>query len=475
MRTILFVAALAAVTGGCKDKGKAKGGGAPAGDKPAAACAGGDKKGPLTWYEDDYPAALACAKSTGRPLVVDMWAPWCHTCLSMSATVLVDPSLAPLADRFVWVALDTDRDVNAAVVARFALQNWPTYFVLAPRTESIAGRWLGAASVAQFRQFLKDGETAAAALDGGATLDPLVALVRAGDVAATGKDFAAAVASYGEALAKAPADWPRRADVLVAQLAALAKAKDTAACLAAGQAGAEQTGASANATDFLVWANVCADADDADPAAAKAMREQTVAVLGKLKADAAAPLSADDRSDLMLNLREALDKLGRADEAKAIAAEQAAFLDDAAAKATDPRVAMTFNWHRAEVYVYLGKPADIVAALEASATALPDEYDPPYRLAWVYVKAGKLPEAKRWIDQAMTKAYGPRKVRVANLAVEIAKGLGDPAGERAARDALIATLAALPTEVAQPEALERAKAERAAMDAVDGGASADGR
>lgn len=473
MRTLPLVAAIALALVGCKDKDatKATGAAPPAGGTAAAAaCAGGVKKGPLTWYEDDYAAALACARASKRPLVVDMWAPWCHTCLSMSATVLVDPSLAPLADRFVWVALDTDREKNAAVVGRFALSNWPTYFVLAPATEAIAGRWLGAAAVAQFRQFLKDGETAALALDGGAALDPLLALVQAGDVAATGKDFATAATRFGEALAKAPADWPRRADVLVAQISALNRAGDVAGCLALAQRAATQTGTSANATDFLVWANSCADKDGADPAAARAVRELTVTVLGKLKADAAAPLSADDRSDLMLNLREAHDKLGQPDQAKAVAVEQAALLDDAAAKATEPMVAMTFNWHRAEVYVYLGKPDAIVPALERSVADLPKEYDPPYRLAWVHLKAGRLPEAQRWIADAMTKAYGPRKVRVASLAVEIAKGLGDPAGERAAREALVATLAALPAEVAQPEALAKAQADLAAL--TTGGADA---
>ena len=48
-----------------------------------------------------------------------------------------------------------------------------------------------------------------------------------------------------------------------------------------------------------------------------------VAVLGALDAKADAPLSIDDRSDLMLNLRGALVALGKADEAKAVAERQA--------------------------------------------------------------------------------------------------------------------------------------------------------
>src|SRR5689334_21029263 len=48
-----------------------------------AACAKAVTKGPLAWIEDDYPAALACARAKKVPLVLDLWAPWCHTCLSM--------------------------------------------------------------------------------------------------------------------------------------------------------------------------------------------------------------------------------------------------------------------------------------------------------------------------------------------------------------------------------------------------------
>ena len=432
----------------------------------AAACKGPDVKGPIAWFEDDYGAALACAKASKRPLVIDMWAPWCHTCLSMSATVLVDPSLAPIADRFVFLALDTDRPINAAVVGKFALQNWPTYFVLDAADETIQGRWLGAASVTGFRQFLKDGEAAVLAKSGGAALDPLLAKIRDGDVAATRKDWPAAIAAYGDALATAPADWPRRADVLVAQISALRKHGDIAGCLALGTSAAASTGSSANATDFLLWAMDCADDKTADPAAAKALREAALAVLTRLDGDAAAPLSIDDRSDLMLNLRMVLETLGRGPEARAVAERQATMLDTAAKAAKTQAEAMTFNWHRAEVYVYLERGEQIVGALEQSTQDLPTEYDPPYRLAWVYMKMGKPADAARWARDAATKAYGPRKVRVQSLLVEAAKAQGDVAAEREARTAMIALLEGLPAEQAQPEVLAKARAELAAMSAA---------
>src|SRR5437763_15388983 len=63
-------------------------------------CAGGRAEGPITWIVDDYPKALACARQRKMPLVLDLWAPWCHTCLSMQSTVFQDASFGTDAARF---------------------------------------------------------------------------------------------------------------------------------------------------------------------------------------------------------------------------------------------------------------------------------------------------------------------------------------------------------------------------------------
>ncbi len=468
----LAACALAALlTGGCKRKEPAAGGGSGAASagsataSAAAACAGARPHGPLAWFEDDYPAALACAQATQRPLVIDMWAPWCHTCLSMKTTVLEDPSLGPLAERFVFVALDTDREVNARAVARFPPQSWPTFFVVSPADETVHERWLGAASIGQFRTLLEHGEAAYLASRDGGTLDPLMAQLRAGNQAATRKDWPAATAAWRELLASAPTTWPRRPDVLVSLISAQWKAGDVPACIDIALAHGDETGSTASATDFLVWALTCAGDEDANPARARAVREQAVARLTALVDDAGAPLSVDDRSDAMMNLRMALDALGDKDGARALAERQLAYLADAAARAPDAWARSTFNWPRAEVHVWLGRGLELVPALEQSAADLPREYDPPHRLAWVLLKSGEPARAAPWAAQAVERAYGARKVRVVGLQLEVAQALGDRAAERAARATLVATLEGLPPEQAQPETLARARAELAAMDA----------
>jgi thioredoxin-like negative regulator of GroEL len=427
------------------------------------ACAAAEASGPLRWFHDDYPAALACARAKKVPLVVDLWAPWCHTCLSMKATVFQDPAMAEMSGRFVFVALDTDREVNAKVVGKLAPGAWPTFYVVAS-DETVQSRFVGAASVAQFVDFLSHGARGATATTAAGSADDLL---RQGERAAAIKDHAAALAAYKAALAAAPKDWSRRPDALVSLASAYRRANDQEGCFALGEAALQETGSSASATDFLVVTLECAGSfAEAQGPRVKAFKEKAMARLRALLEEPTAQLSVDDRSDAMANLRALQEELGDKDAARATAEKQRALLDDAAAKAPTPFAAMTYNWPRAEVYVYLGKGLELVADLQKSAAALPAEYDPPYRLAWVLFKSGKLDEAVEWNAKAEKLIYGPRKARVLSLRADLAAARKDAAGERAARADLVAMYEALPAEQAAPEALAKAKEALAALDAA---------
>lgn len=429
----------------------------------AKACAHEEASGPMRWFHDDYDAALACARARKQPLVVDLWAPWCHTCLSMKATVFQDAEVGEASRRFVLVALDTDREVNAKAVAKMPPGAWPTFYVIASADESVQARFVGAASKAQFLDFLDHGARGASASTTAGSADDLL---RQADRAVVIKDYPAAVTSYKAALAAAPATWPRRHDALVSLAAAYRRAGDQAGCLALGEASLNDTGAAASATDFLVLTLECAGTfAEAEAARVKTFRAAAAARLTALLADPAAQLSVDDRSDAMMNLRTLQELLGDKAAARATATAQLALLDEAAAKAATPFAAMTYNWPRAEVYVYLERGLDLVPALQKSAADLPAEYDPPYRLAWVLYKSGKLDEALPHVTTATSLAYGPRKTRVLALAADLAVARKDPAAERAARAAIVSTLEALPAEQANPEALAKAREALAALDA----------
>jgi len=438
---------------------------APEGAVPAATTATGQPA--IHWLHDDYAGALAAARSAGKPVVVDMWAPWCHTCLSMKHFVLADPTLAELADRFVWVALDTDKEVNAAVQTKLPVNAWPTFFVVSPVDESIQARHLGAASLEQFREFLLQGEGGHLDLAGATgSIDPKLAAMREGDRHTIYGRYDEADRAYAKALELGGPSWRRRPEVLVARISALEQAGKYEPCvdLALAHLADVTAGKTASAADFAYTGHVCAE--HVAPARANEIRERAVAADGPIRAVLDAEdnrLSLDDRSDAMRILREIEEARGKPDLARKWAEAQRKLLDEAAAKAPDAFARMTYNWPRSEVYVYLGAAAELIPELSKSVADLPDQYDPPYRLSWVYLNTGNHDEALKMAEAALDKVYGPRKARVHKLIADIHKARGDTKAERAARAEVVSTYESLGEGHTSPAALERAKKELAAV------------
>jgi tetratricopeptide (TPR) repeat protein len=383
----------------------------------------------------------------------------------MKTTVLADASFAVENSKFIFAALNGDREDNAPALAKFPVAAWPTYYVVS-RDEIVLARFVGAASVLQFRAFL---DTAAQAATGDLPAGHQAFLLAA-ERALAAKDFKTAEVQLEMAIADAPHDWPRLPDALVSLIGIKRKQRDIPGCLEVAERHLNQLGNTASASDFLASATTCAEerlAGTHDPAiiaSVKNLREQAVARWRRLLGDSTAVLSVDDRSDLLVNLRETLLALNQTAQAKMAAEQQRVLLDEAAAKAPTAMAAMTYNAHRAEVYVYLGRPMDLVPALQKSAQELPNEYDPAGRLGWLLLKAGKLPEAAFWTDKALTLVRGPRTARLLSQRAEIAKALGDKASEKQLRQRAVQVLEALPASQTTPELIAQAKQALAALD-----------
>lgn len=429
-------------------------------------CAKAVGEGPLAWIADDYPAAVACARARHVPLVLDLWAPWCHTCLSMQTTVLMDPSFAADRSRFVFAKLDTDREQNAGPLERLATSAWPTFYVIG-NDDTVLARFVGAASLAQFHEFIDAG---LAATKGGA--DAASAHLLSAERALAVKDLTTADTELTAGLAAAPESWPRRPALLNSLILTKYRLANYAACMDVAMTYLDHLGDAAVASDFLATGAQCADADQRPDQAARdkvlILREASVTRWKRLL-EQSKQLSIDDRSDAMASLREALDKLGNKNEAREIALAQRKLLDEAAAKAPTPLAAMTYNWPRAEVYTYLGMPLDLVPALEKSAADLPKEYDPPARLGWLYLQAEDYVKAAKWTDEALALVYGPRKGRLLTQRADIAKGINDAVTEKRYRQDAVAVFASLPKGQEAPDALEKAKAALADLDRAGSG------
>lgn len=469
---MLRLAILACLLASC---GKGETQRAPAKQTVADACAQGEQKGPIRWFEDDWPGAVACAKQRKLPIVLDLWAPWCHTCIAMQTTVFLDPSFAAKSDQFVFAALDADRETNAAAVGKYATTAMPTFYIIG-HDEQVLARFVGAATLQQFQDFIGSGARAAA----GGMAAPDARLLGAERALAI-KDFATADVELGAALSAAPMGWPRRVEAVASLQATKKKLGEHRQCVELTDKNMVYVGNTAIATNFWATAIECADEvltksttgtptegkpTDAEAAdLATRVRARALAALQAVVGDPRAPLSIDDRVEAFGYVRDALDRGGKKDEAQAAAEKARALLDDAYAKAPTPFARMTFIWPRADVYAYLKRPLDIVADYEKLAGELPHEYDPAARLGWLYMKGGKLTEAATWTDKALALVYGPRKARVLNQRAEIAVAAGDKALERKLRGDIVKLWESLPPGQQNADALAKAKAALAALPA----------
>src|SRR5438270_878165 len=164
--------------------------------------------GPLTFIEDDHPKALAAARAAQKPLFIDFWATWCHSCLSLQRFVLSDAGMKPIADGLVWSSVETERESNKAVVEKYPVDAWPTFLIVDPDNEAVLGRFLGSGTVQDMRAFVQDGIRAYR--EKGRPADPAWAAQRDGDAARTRGNLEATADACGRALGSGVRDGGAR-------------------------------------------------------------------------------------------------------------------------------------------------------------------------------------------------------------------------------------------------------------------------
>lgn len=427
----------------------------PAATAPPAAVAAPARLAEL----DDFQQAMTRAKAEGKALLVDAWAPWCHTCLSMQNYVLSDPSLAALADRVVLVAIDTDREKNAGFLERYKVSVWPTFYVIDPASGEVAGLWTGSASVREFRRFVEDGVSAIQ--DGHSTSadanSPPRLLVTA-KVAQAAGDYPRAAAAYAQAVAAAESGWPRRSEALMGWLFALQQGGNTAECVRVGRAHLGDVQGAALPADFAATLLGCAgDLPTSAATDASAARGEAIARLRAITAQPPADASADDVADAWNSLSLALADSGDAVGARKAQEGRLAVLERAAAAIGDPLLAQTYDYALAGAYVALDRGDDAVAMLQKRERQLPASYEPPARLASALAKMDRLPQAVLAIERAIALAYGPRKLLYLKQKADILGRQGNSAAQVATLREEVAGFKALAKGQADPERLRDAE------------------
>ena len=83
--------------------------------------------GKISWLTD-FPPALAKAKETGRPIMIDFYADWCGPCKMLDAQTYSDNRVAAASTNLVMVRIDVDR--NQPLASRFRVESIPTIVVL---------------------------------------------------------------------------------------------------------------------------------------------------------------------------------------------------------------------------------------------------------------------------------------------------------------------------------------------------------
>jgi len=348
----------------------------------------------------------------------------------MRAT-LEGPALTGQAGRFVWLALDYDKPVNQPFLTRHGVGYTPSFFVLDPKDERATASHVGGMTLAELTQFLDEGERG---VKGAAATAADRALAR-GDEQFGRAAWGEAVASYKEAVGAATPGWPERPRAIGAMTWALWSDREAEACAETALAEAPNLPPGEPFARVILAGFSCAASGGTAawaPPAQKALEplaEQALGQPGVLR---------DHRFQLYQHLMQAASSRG---DSVTVERWSHAFLDEIEAitpENDNERSALDIA--RVDAAADSADMARILPALEASARAMPDNYNASLRLAETYVGLKQFEAGRRACDRGLAHVTGPLgRSWLLHTKSDALLGLGQKA---AARTALQQSLAA---------------------------------
>ena len=114
-------------------------------------------------WREDYDSALADAKQSGKPVLLDFGASWCGPCQTLEKQVFPDRAVRALLTRD-YIAVKVNCDDGSRVADQYHVRSLPTLIVLSPEGQEVARR-SGSAGAPEIAQWLNQhkGRSAVAA------------------------------------------------------------------------------------------------------------------------------------------------------------------------------------------------------------------------------------------------------------------------------------------------------------------------
>ncbi len=374
----------------------------PPGSQPSAAGLDGRPEHRIDWIRDDFPAALADARRNRRPVFVDVWASWCHTCISMQNFVLVDDNLQSVRTSYTWLALDFDQPVNTAFFEKFPVNAVPTLFII-DGEGAVLRRRIGAGRLEEILEFLAPGRAT----------DPLA---QAEALLASGK-HRAAYRAFARLLPRSAKTTDARRVRLWAGLIESLWGYDKAECARLGRRALDAIPPSGGSIEAFGILESCIAA-----LPLRRRRALETAMQARLEAwanDPNLPVSTDDRSTLLGLLVDVSASRGDLKAKRTYLLRRRVVLEEAAAAATTAASRATYDDHRMEVYMQLKELPRAVRMLEASEAAQPEDFNHPWRLAKVYLAQQNIRQGLAAVERALEHGYGGRKIRLYSTKLDL--------------------------------------------------------
>jgi thioredoxin-like negative regulator of GroEL len=362
----------------------------------------------------DFDTALAEAKKTKKPLIVDFFGIWCPPCNELDELVFSHPEFRRRVKRFVFAKLDADAPASWKAKDRYKVGGYPTVLFLKPDGQEVE-RIVGFRPLRDFLQTMERARKRdALTLEQACRRSEPEHLLRCARLRTERKEGRAAEEAFA-ALSKKlkPGTFEFiEAASLAAELESIPEAKRQRLL---GLMKEHPTFPAA-----LGWAAAYLETFESGGS-----EKPDEAVLRSVADQVPAQLAHPRRAELGLTesdlyqLRALVVSSVQPEISKQLWAEAVAALERAAKEAGRAEPGRGFVLEQIGCLERAGREAEAMQLAQTYRTKFPDEFTFHFRVAGLEWRKKNAPSALEAAEAAYAKSYGDNRLRVATLLVEL--------------------------------------------------------